>query len=61
MLYLYTVTANGLVTGSSVKACGHGREGRHQQTVDFVCVTLKHCLALSGLDIHRKNESLVLF
>lgn len=50
VVYLCAETADGLVAGSSVETCRLVWEGRHQQTVDFVRVTLKHGLALPVLD-----------
>lgn len=60
VLYLYAVTADSLVTGPGEEAHRHVRGGRHQQTVDFVRVTLKHCLALPGLDTQKQNAYLII-
>lgn len=53
-LYLYAVTADGLVTGSGEEATWSFRDRRHQQTVHFVCVTHKERFALLGLDAQRE-------
>lgn len=59
-MYLYAVTADRLVTGPGEKTCWQVWERRHQQTVDFVCVTSEHCLALPALDKQRQNINLII-
>lgn len=58
VFYLEAVTANSLVTGPGEEAGRVGRWGRHHQTVDSICVTFKHCLALPALDTQKENIEL---
>lgn len=61
ILHLDAVTADGLVTRSGVDASRHVRGRRHQQTVDFVRVTIKHCYALHVLEEETNDSNLYLF
>lgn len=49
-LYLYIVTADGLVAGPSEEAHRHVWKWGHNQAVDLLCVTCEHCLTLLVLD-----------
>lgn len=58
--HLYAVTADSLVAGAGEETYRHVRDGRHQQTVDFVGVTFKHSLALPALDPREQNTVYIL-
>lgn len=59
VFYLEAVTANSLVIGPGKEARRPVQWGRHHQTVDLICVTFKHCLALPALHTRKENIELI--